>query len=159
MRCASEELQVRVLSPTAMAVLLASLLCCGPAVAADKVFSGEDAAHIDWAWKNCEMASTKKLHGLVDQARTKGNDAFQRGYEQQYRKIVASTPAPADAKRTCDQIRGWYGPLGTRISELIEPKVDKPSVAGTSVGSKSSSPSSGKSGGRNGGGGGKRGGF
>ena len=138
---------------TAGAALVVAYGCA--AVAAEKAFSGDDAAYIDWAWKNCELVSTKKEHDLVELARNNGNDAFQRGYEQQYSRIVSANPGPADVKRTCEQIKGWYGTSGALIADLLQVKTDKPAVAGTSVGSNTSS--SGKSGGR-GGGGGRRGG-
>ena len=133
-------------------LLSGSLLCAAPA-AADKAFGGDDAAYIDWAWKNCEMVSTKKQHDLVDQARNKGNDAFQRSYEQQYVKIVAANPTPAEARRTCELVKNWYGRDGDRISELVQIKTEKPTAPGTNVGSRS--PASGAKGG---GGGSKRGG-
>ena len=138
----------------ATAALLTALICgTTAAVAAEKAFGGDDAAYVDWAWKNCDMVSTDKQHDLVDKARTKNNDAFQRGYEAQYNKILAANPAPAEVKRTCEQVRDWYGPLGSKIATLVASKVASKQGAGVSVGSKSSSGSSG-----GGGGGGKRGG-
>ena len=141
------------------AVVFAHGIACGAALA-DKAFTGEDAAYIDWAWKNCEIKSTTKQHGLVDEARNKNNDAFQRSYEASYLKLVAANPEgdSAAVRRTCTSVKEWYGSSGTRIAALIEAKGDRGSVAGTSVGSKSSSQAGG-GGNRGGGGGGKRGGF
>lgn len=142
----------------ALAALCTCLACAAPALAADQAFAGDDAAYVDWAWKNCAMVSTAKLRGLVDQARAKSNDAFQLKYEQQYRKIVDANPAPAETKRTCEQVAGWYGTIGSRITELVDAKSSKPTAAGKSIGSKASTDleNSGRRGG--GGGGGKRGG-
>ena len=136
----------------AAVAMLAALACCEPA-AADKAFGGEDAAYVDWAWKNCQLVSSKKEHDLVDTARGKASDAFQRSYEQQFYKIVAATPTPLEVRHTCEHVTEWYGPAGVRIEGLVAAKRDKPDVAGTSVGSPATSPSSGgKSGGRVGGG-------
>ena len=137
-------------------VMVAALLHGGPAVAAEKAFSGEEAAYVDWAWKNCQLVSTKKEHDLVEQVRGKAGDAFQRSYEQSYTKIVTATPTALEVRHTCEHVTEWYGPNGSRIEGLVAGKLDKPAVAGTSIGSSSSQPPAGaKSGGR---GGGRRGG-
>lgn len=119
-----------------MACAVGATLLLPGAMAAEKAFTGEDAAYVDWAWKNCEFVSTKKEHDLVSQAAAAKGDAFQRGYELQYRRIIDGTPA-TEVRRTCEAIMGWYGPVGTRITELIDAKEYKAPVAGTSIGPKS----------------------
>jgi hypothetical protein len=89
---------------------------------AERPFSAEDAANIDWAWKNCETASTDKEHSLADGALAKGGAAYSKVYDQSYRKISDQTPSPLKTSQMCDRIKGLYGSSGTRISGLIVSK-------------------------------------
>ena len=131
-------------SAASSAGLLALVLLAGAGpIATDKPFAGDDAAYIDWAWKSCELLSTKKQHELADQARAKFGDAFMRGYEQQYNKILAAVATPPEKKRMCESIKDWYGPLGTRIPELIVTKDTRPVAPGTLVGPRSPPPAQG----------------
>ncbi len=133
------------------AALGAGLLGAHPAASAEKAFTGEDAAYIDWAFKTCEMVSTPKEHALADAAAQKA-EAYTRGYSQQMQKLIDAPPPASEllAKEKCDEVKSWYGPVGTRIAGLINDK-NKPAAAGTSVGSKATGASSGGSGKRSGG--------
>jgi hypothetical protein len=79
-------------------VLSAASASAGPA------FSGEDAAYIDWGAKNCATKSTDKEHTIVDEANAKDSAGFLRKYQ---------------GKDLSDQIKGWYGPGGSRIAGMI----------------------------------------
>ena len=138
--------------------LISAGALCGAAIAAERAFTGEDAAYIDWAWKSCGLIGTDKQHTLADSARTKGGDAFQKTYEQSYYKISGATPQPSDVKKMCEQVTGWYGASGSKIAALVTVKTEQPAVAGTTVGSKASSQSSAGGKRSGGGGGGRRGG-
>jgi hypothetical protein len=135
--------------------VLAALLICSGAIAAEKSFTGDDAAYVDWAWKNCGMQSTPKERGLVDRANANAGDAFQRSYTAQYNKITAQAKDQAETKRVCETVNGWYGPTGSRIAELVGAKNVKPDSPGVSTSATSKSAGE-KGGGRRGG---KRGGM
>lgn len=142
----------RSVSGVVAATLIGACVVASGSAFADKAFSGEDAAYIDWAWKNCAVTSTNRQHDLVEQARNKSNDAFQRAYEAQYRKIIDTTPGPPEVRRTCESVKEWYGSSGSRIAALIQNNSEKGTVAGTVVGTKASSqPGGGKRGGGGGG--------
>ena len=133
-----------VISAVAAAFLVTGAAIHG-AAAADRAFGGEDAAYIDWAFKNCQVASTDKERGLASQASAKSGDVFARAYEAQYRKL-ADGDGPAKARQaTCEQIVAWYGPLGSRIAELVNQKVEKPEAAGSSAPTARSAPARGPS--------------
>ncbi len=136
----------------AVALWVVAVLLYSHAAAAEKAFTGEDAAYADWAWKNCGMAATAKEGALVDRAGSALGNAFQRSYEQQYQKLIDTVPAGAETKRQCETVVGWYGPVGSRIADLIASKDGKPAAPGVSVGSPASSKSQGSGSGKRGGG-------
>ena len=123
-----------VISAVAAAFLVTGAAIHG-AAAADRAFGGEDAAYIDWAFKNCQIASTDKERGLASQASAKSGDVFAKAYEAQYRKLADGAGAATARQATCESIVGWYGPLGSRITELVIQKVEKPADTGASAGS------------------------
>lgn len=123
-----------VASALAAFVLLSGAAIDG-ATAAEKAFAGEDAAYIDWAFKNCQIASTDKERGLASQASAKSGEVFARAYGAQYRKLADGAGAATARQATCESIVGWYGPLGSRITELVIQKVEKPADTGASAGS------------------------
>ena len=92
-------------------VLSATAAPAGPA------FSGEDAAYIDWGAKNCATKSTAKEHAMVDEANAKDSAGFLRKYQGKDLSDALSTPNKQTAM--CDQIKGWYGPNGSRIAGMI----------------------------------------
>jgi hypothetical protein len=96
------------------------MLSPGP-VRADKSLSGEDAAYIDWGAKNCGVASTAKEHAMVDQANAKDRDAFLRQYQSksESKALTDALATPNKQEAMCTDIKAWYGPLGTRIVDLI----------------------------------------
>ena len=107
--------------------LLAALVCglaASPAIAAESNLTGKDAAHIDWGVKNCGVTSTDKEHTMVEQANAKGRDQFVAQWTTESNKLVdaASTSNKQDAM--CGDIKGWYGPQGSRIAGLISWKSD-----------------------------------
>ena len=123
-----------VISAVAAAFLVTGAAIHG-AAAADRAFGGEDAAYLDWAFKNCQVASTDKERGLASQASAKSGEVFARAYEAQYRKL-ADGDGPAKARQaTCEQIVAWYGPLGSRIAELVNQRIEKPEAVGSNAGS------------------------
>ena len=93
-------------------------LCLWPGLAlADKLLSGEDAAYIDWSVNNCATKSTDKEHALVDQANAKDAAGFLRKYQSTNLGDALSTPSKRDAM--CADIKGWYGPGGSRFPDLM----------------------------------------
>ena len=113
-------------------------LCLWPSLAlADKLLSGEDAAYIDWSVNNCAAKSTDKEHALVDLANAKDAAGFLRKYQSTNLGDALSTPSKRDAM--CADIKGWYGPGGSRFPDLIKwegtaaatPASNKPAPATT----------------------------
>lgn len=88
---------------------------------ADRPLTGEDAAIIDWAVKNCEFKSTDREHGLVDDTRKKAEAVFNKQYMLQFaNKAFEEAAADKDKKRRmCESIKEWYGPSGSRVPGLV----------------------------------------
>lgn len=105
-----------------MSVALLGGLAASEAIAAPPAYSGADAAYIDWAWKTCELKSTKKEHELSDQARAKNGDVFLKAYEAEYKKILEKGSDPVAVRHLCQSIKDWYGEAGTKIDSLVEAK-------------------------------------
>ena len=105
------------------------------AAGAAEVISGRDAAYIDWAVRNCAVKSSAKEHGLIDQSKLINETAFTRDYMSAFQsKVLAdaiSTPQKTDT--LCTEIKAWYGPIGSRIADLLvwaeAPPPDKPKAA------------------------------
>ena len=114
-------------------VAAAMTVTCGYALA-QKAFSGEDAAHVDWAWKNCAVEATAKERGLVEATAKTAGDKFQKAYEQGYNAVIAKTADPAAVRRMCESISEWYGASGSRVEGLIAEKGARPETAGRSIG-------------------------
>jgi hypothetical protein len=91
-------------------------LVSGPALA-QKPFSGEDAALIDWGWKNCKFKHTDKVRGLVAVAAREA--AYTQVYSKFYQSIVARASGSAAIRRMCESIADDYGPLGSKFSGLL----------------------------------------
>jgi len=104
---------------------LAAALLCAPALA-DKAFSPEDAAYIDWSWKNCETKSTDKEHQLADAATTGGGEKFHEQYKKALQKLTDVTRTPTETERLCTTILGMYGPSASVIPDLIVAKGEAP---------------------------------
>ena len=85
---------------------------------ADKLLSGEDAAYIDWSVSNCSTKSTDKEHAMVDQANAKDAAGFLRKYQSTNLGDALATPSKQAAM--CADIKGWYGPGGSRFLGLIQ---------------------------------------
>ena len=96
------------------------------ATAADRLFAGEDAAYIDWAFSNCKIVSTQKERELASQASSKGGEAFVKAYERQFHKLAEAATSATARAAACEQVKAWYGPLGTRIPELLNATVERP---------------------------------
>lgn len=129
---------------------------------AQKPFSGEDAAYVDWAWKNCNVVATAAERSMVEKASGVGSDAFQRSYEQQYRKIIDQARDASATKKLCATISDLYGSSGSRFENMIAAPGTDTTTRGTPVPSSRSDSSAGGTGGggrRGGGGGGRRGGM
>jgi hypothetical protein len=101
---------------SAVALLMLAGLVSGPALA-EKPFSGEDAALIDWAWRNCKFKPTDKVRGLVAIAGREA--AYAQVYTRFYQSIVAKVRGPAAIRRMCESIADDYGPLGSKFSGLL----------------------------------------
>lgn len=80
--------------------------------------SGKDAAYIDWAVRNCEVASTDKEHMLIERMTPKDRVVFSKQYESINLTALVETPAKQEAM--CKDIRAWYGPDGSRIAGLLK---------------------------------------
>ena len=104
------------------AVMLAALQS---ATAADRLFGGEDAAYIDWAFTNCKIVSTQKERGLASQASSTGGETFVKAYERQFHKLAETSSSATARTAACDQVKAWYGPLGSRIPALLDATVEK----------------------------------
>jgi hypothetical protein len=115
--------------------LSAAVASAGPAL------SGEDAAYIDWGARNCGTKSTSKEHAMVDEANAKDAAGFLRKYQGKDLGDSASTPNKQAAM--CDQIKGWYGPGGSRIAGMI---TWENTAAATSTADKPASKSEGRRG-------------
>jgi hypothetical protein len=88
-----------------------------------------DAAHIDWAVKNCDVVSTPTERNSADAARAKDQAKFQTQYEDEYKKILAATESSASQSKMCQRIKEWYGPLGAKIADLISLKSESSTAA------------------------------
>jgi hypothetical protein len=106
---------------TAIVPASAAALMFGHALADDK-FSGEAAAYIDWSASNCGMASTDKAHRLVDEANAKDAAGFLRAYEARFKakELGAALATPSKQEHMCADIKAWFGPLGSRIPDLVK---------------------------------------
>ena len=103
-----------------MPVLL--VVCLWPSlVLADKMLSGEDAAYIDWRVKHCGAKSTDKEHAMVDQANAKDAEG---------KDLSDALSSPSKQAALCSDIKGWYGPYGSRFADLLKWE-STPSVADT----------------------------
>ncbi len=103
-------------------VALAALSCAlaAAATAAAKTgLTGKEAAHVDWSVKNCAATSTDKEHRLVDLANAKGHDQFVARWMAESNKLAAAADTAAKRNSLCSDIKGWYGPQGSRIAGLI----------------------------------------
>ena len=85
---------------------------------ADKQLSGEDAAYIDWAVKNCGVKSTDKEHVMLDQANAKDATDFLRKYRS--KNLSDAQSSSAKLATMCADIKAWYGPYGSRFAGLIK---------------------------------------
>ena len=101
---------------------------CAPALA-DKAFSPEDAAYIDWSWKNCETTTTKKEHDLADAATAKDRDKFHELYQKSFHKLADVTRTANQTEQLCAKILDMYGPGASVIPDLVVAKVGKPPPA------------------------------
>jgi hypothetical protein len=97
---------------------------CAPAIA-EKTFSPEDAANIDWSWKNCETNSTPKEHQLADAATTSGGEKFHEQYQKALNKLNDVTRPASEKEKLCETILGMYGPGASVIPDLIVVKGEK----------------------------------
>jgi hypothetical protein len=88
---------------------------------ADGRLTGKDAAYVDWAAKNCGLKSTDREHAMVDQADARDRDGFLRQYLEQYQSkgLADALTTPSKQEAMCKDIRACYGPLGTRIGDLL----------------------------------------
>jgi hypothetical protein len=107
-------------------ILLGAFLAPGRGLAAkgrsgEKGLSGEDAAYIDWGVKNCGAKSTGKEHSLVEQANSQDRDGFNQHYLSQYQSktLVEALASTSKQEAMCTDIKAWYGPQGSRLSDLI----------------------------------------
>jgi hypothetical protein len=101
---------------------------CAPELA-DKAFSPEDAAYVDWSWKNCETTSTQKEHELADAATASGGDKFHEQYQKAFHKLADVTRSASETERLCTTILGMYGPSASVIPDLIVAKGETPPAA------------------------------
>jgi hypothetical protein len=108
---------------------LVTTLTSGIAASAEKTFTGQDAAYVDWAFKNCEVTATSKERDLVQHVAAGSGDAFQQSYEKQYRVVVEQTRDAGALRRTCSSVKEWYGVDGNRIDGLIAVKGGSPVAA------------------------------
>lgn len=98
-----------------------ALAVASPPAAAEAAFTGADAAYVDWGVKSCGLKGTDVARALVEAARGKGADAFNRQYMQQFQS-EAFTAASADKTkrdRLCRDVREWYGKSGTRFPRAL----------------------------------------
>ena len=96
---------------------------------ADKAFSPEDAAYIDWSWKNCETTNTKKEHDLADAATARERDKFHELYQKSFHKLADVTRTANQTEQLCAKILDMYGPGASVIPDLVVAKAAKPPPA------------------------------
>jgi hypothetical protein len=96
---------------------------------ADNNFTGKDAAYIDWGVKNCDVVSSEKEHKLAEQANANGGNQFIQQWTDESSKLAEAFKTQGKQASFCSDIKEWYGPLGSRISELINWKRDTPPEA------------------------------
>jgi len=101
---------------------------CAPALA-EKAFSPEDAAYIDWSWKNCETTSTPKEHALADTGTAAGGEKFHEQYQKALHKLTDVTRPSSEKEKLCETILGMYGPGASVIPDLIVSKGENPPEA------------------------------
>ena len=101
---------------------------CAPGLA-EKAFSPEDAAYIDWSWKNCETTSTPKEHALADTGTVAGGEKFHEQYQKALHKLTDVTRPSSEKEKLCETILGMYGPGASVIPDLIVSKGEKPPEA------------------------------
>ena len=101
------------------------LVALQSATAAGRLFAGEDAAYIDWAFTNCKIVSTQKERGLASQASSTGGETFVKAYERQFHKLAETASSATARTAACEQVKAWYGPLGSRIPALLDATVEK----------------------------------
>jgi hypothetical protein len=114
--------------PIVRIVPLGVAFLCAPALA-EKAFSPEDAAYIDWSWKNCETTSTQKEHQLADTATASGGERFHEQYQKALRKLTDAARPTSEKEKLCETILGMYGPGASVIPDLIVAKGEKPPEA------------------------------
>lgn len=104
------------------AVLFATALPALAAEPAAKPFSADDAFAIDWGVKNCEFKSTDAEHALADAANSKNADAFNKQYAKAFedKKWTTALAQPDSKTQLCTDLKGQYGPSGTRLPGLIK---------------------------------------
>ena len=105
---------------------------CAPAMA-EKAFAPEDAAYIDWSWKNCETTSTQKEHQLADTATASGGERFHEQYQKALHKLTDVARPTSEKEKLCETILGMYGPGASVIPDLIVAKGEKPPEAVTAA--------------------------
>ena len=105
-----------------MIFVIAATAITATTALADRALTGEDAAYIDWAARNCGVKGTEHEQQMVEQANASGREAFLHGYSKQLESKVLTSALDTLARQQslCADIKDWFGPSGSRISNLIE---------------------------------------
>jgi len=56
---------------------------------------------------------------MVEKANAKGGDAFIKQYSAESEKLAEASAEPKKLENICADIKEWYGPLGSRIADLL----------------------------------------
>src|SRR6185295_4311616 len=99
----------------AFAVGLSSSAFC------EEAFTGETAAYVDWAVKNCEFKGSDKTRQLVEQLKAKGDTAFSSHYMKGFysKEIAAANADRTGTENLCTKMSDWYGRSGSKIAGLV----------------------------------------
>jgi len=111
---------------------------------AETNLTGKDAAHIDWGVKNCGVTSTDKEHAMVEQANAKGKTQFIEQWTAESYRLADAATTPSKQEAMCSDIKGWYGPQGSRIAGLIGWKREAPTDTKAKPSSQGSTPRRGR---------------
>lgn len=102
--------------------VLGALLLAPASGTAEEAFTGATAALLDWAVKSCEVKGSDRLHTLVAQAKSKGEDAFSKQYMKGFgaKDLADANASDGNTKAFCTKLKEWYGRSGSRIAGLID---------------------------------------
>jgi hypothetical protein len=103
------------------AAILAFAAGISPSAFCEEAFTGETAAYVDWAVKNCEFKASDKRRQFVEQLKAKGDTVFSSQYMKGFysKEIVAANADRTATEKLCTKMSEWYGRSGSKIVGLL----------------------------------------